>query len=317
MRSCTLVGLSVCISATDQHRESLPTIHPYFSKKCGNCIVRLNLKIGLDDDKRQLHTMSTITNMDATATPINVVGTKPESTPLQPRPCSSNYFFACPTFCWRVNNNHKQTMGKGKSNKKKKSNNQKKSGDNNDHSGGAGSAVVVGEDGIYVDPRRVRFQHSRIRPYFSGCGRSVEETLESIRRKEMSPSDLPPIQVRKRQPPQQKSNVRSPLEQRPISATTPEISLVDQMMPISPNHFVSLSFFEKIVVSGPFITCCLFLGENIPFCNKKKFKNTNKNRFWSDRRMTTMTTTMVVVRGIFRWTIVVCGYWNVVGKKDC
>jgi hypothetical protein len=48
---------------------------------------------------------------------------------------------------------------------------------------------------ILADPDRIRFQHSRIRPYFSGCGRSVMETLESIRRKEIKPSDLPPIQV--------------------------------------------------------------------------------------------------------------------------
>ena len=54
------------------------------------------------------------------------------------------------------------------------------------------------DGGLYVDPARIRFQHSRIRPYFSGCGRSVEETLESIRRKELSPLDLPPIQVMRR-----------------------------------------------------------------------------------------------------------------------
>ena len=59
----------------------------------------------------------------------------------------------------------------------------------------AGSEKKKEEGGIHVDPTRVRFQHSRIRPYFSGCGRSVEDTLESIRRKEMLPSDLPPIQV--------------------------------------------------------------------------------------------------------------------------
>jgi hypothetical protein len=50
-------------------------------------------------------------------------------------------------------------------------------------------------DFIHVDPARVRFQHSRIRPVFSGCGRSVTETLESIRRRDMTPEDLPPIQV--------------------------------------------------------------------------------------------------------------------------
>ena len=48
---------------------------------------------------------------------------------------------------------------------------------------------------ILADPDRIRFQHSKIRPYFSGCGRSVMATLESIRRKEMKASDLPPIQV--------------------------------------------------------------------------------------------------------------------------
>ena len=46
-----------------------------------------------------------------------------------------------------------------------------------------------------VDPSRVRFQHARIRPFFSGCGRSVIETLEEIRQGNLSPSDLPPIQV--------------------------------------------------------------------------------------------------------------------------
>mmetsp|Transcript_14101 Transcript_14101/g.22026 ORF Transcript_14101/g.22026 Transcript_14101/m.22026 type:complete len:246 (-) Transcript_14101:145-882(-) len=48
---------------------------------------------------------------------------------------------------------------------------------------------------LWVDPARVRFQHARIRQYFSGCGRSVIETLESIRRGDLSPGDLPPIQV--------------------------------------------------------------------------------------------------------------------------
>lgn len=50
-------------------------------------------------------------------------------------------------------------------------------------------------DLIYVDPRRVRFQHSRLRPYFSGCGRSVVQTLDDLRQGKLQPSDLPPIQV--------------------------------------------------------------------------------------------------------------------------
>ena len=53
-----------------------------------------------------------------------------------------------------------------------------------------------GDEWVSVDPSRIRFQHARIRPFFSGCGRSVTETLDSIRRKELQPEDLPPIQVR-------------------------------------------------------------------------------------------------------------------------
>lgn len=48
---------------------------------------------------------------------------------------------------------------------------------------------------LYVDPERIRFQHSKIRPYFSGCGRSVVDTLDSIRKGHLRPEDLPPIQV--------------------------------------------------------------------------------------------------------------------------
>jgi hypothetical protein len=50
-------------------------------------------------------------------------------------------------------------------------------------------------DTLYVDPDRVRFQHARIRPHFSGCGRSLAETLDSIRQGTMSVDDLPLIQV--------------------------------------------------------------------------------------------------------------------------
>lgn len=47
-----------------------------------------------------------------------------------------------------------------------------------------------------VDPARIRFQHSRIRPHFSGCGRHLHDTLDSIRSGELRAGDLPPIQVR-------------------------------------------------------------------------------------------------------------------------
>jgi hypothetical protein len=64
--------------------------------------------------------------------------------------------------------------------------------------GGGGGGVEAEDNGggfLYIDPARIRFQHSRIRPYFSGCGRSVVGTLESIRRGEITPDKLPPIQV--------------------------------------------------------------------------------------------------------------------------
>lgn len=48
---------------------------------------------------------------------------------------------------------------------------------------------------VMVDPRRIRYQHARIRPIFSGCGRRLTETLQSIRDEKMKPEDLPPIQV--------------------------------------------------------------------------------------------------------------------------
>jgi hypothetical protein len=48
---------------------------------------------------------------------------------------------------------------------------------------------------ISIDPTRIRYQHSRIRPHFSGCGTPVQSTLESIQSGLLSVDDLPPIQV--------------------------------------------------------------------------------------------------------------------------
>ena len=48
---------------------------------------------------------------------------------------------------------------------------------------------------ILVDPARCRFQHSRIRPQFSGCGRDVVQVLEDIKSGKTNLQDLPPIQV--------------------------------------------------------------------------------------------------------------------------
>ena len=46
-----------------------------------------------------------------------------------------------------------------------------------------------------VDPREVRFAHARIKPIFSGCGRTIDFTLDEIRSGRLSPSDLPTITV--------------------------------------------------------------------------------------------------------------------------
>lgn len=46
-----------------------------------------------------------------------------------------------------------------------------------------------------LDPRNIRFAHSRIRPVFSGCGRRVEDTLEDIRQGKTSVAALPTITV--------------------------------------------------------------------------------------------------------------------------
>jgi len=70
-------------------------------------------------------------------------------------------------------------MGKQKKNGKKKTSN------NN----------ISEQEMIWVDPDRVRFQHSKIRPYFSSCGRALSETLDCIRQGQLDPVDLPPIQV--------------------------------------------------------------------------------------------------------------------------
>ena len=55
--------------------------------------------------------------------------------------------------------------------------------------------ATASKDMIWVDPTHVRFQHSKIRPVFSSCGRTLMETLNSIRSKEILPTDLPPIHV--------------------------------------------------------------------------------------------------------------------------
>ena len=46
-----------------------------------------------------------------------------------------------------------------------------------------------------IDPKEIRFTHSRVRPFFSGCGRSLDSTIESIINKEITIEDLPNITI--------------------------------------------------------------------------------------------------------------------------
>jgi len=60
---------------------------------------------------------------------------------------------------------------------------------------GAAAAEAIHNGFILVDPARCRFQHSKIRPVFSGCGRDVTQVLEDIKDGKTNLQDLPPIQV--------------------------------------------------------------------------------------------------------------------------
>ena len=48
---------------------------------------------------------------------------------------------------------------------------------------------------IHIDPQHIRFTHSRIRPRFSGCGRTLQSTLDAIVSGQLKPEDLPTISV--------------------------------------------------------------------------------------------------------------------------
>ncbi|CAN0553079.1 unnamed protein product [Laminaria digitata] len=70
-----------------------------------------------------------------------------------------------------------------------------KKGSTGRSSGGGGGGGGGGFSTIDVDPRRVRYAHSKIRPVFSGCGRTIEQTLGEIRGGKIRASDLPMITV--------------------------------------------------------------------------------------------------------------------------
>ncbi len=47
----------------------------------------------------------------------------------------------------------------------------------------------------WIDPRIIHFTHARISPHFSGCGRSVIDTLEELKMGYITPAELPRIKV--------------------------------------------------------------------------------------------------------------------------
>jgi len=48
---------------------------------------------------------------------------------------------------------------------------------------------------LSIDPLLIRYQHSKIRPYFSGCGRSVKETYEECKEGVIDFDELPAIEI--------------------------------------------------------------------------------------------------------------------------
>lgn len=46
-----------------------------------------------------------------------------------------------------------------------------------------------------IDPNTIYFTHSRVRPYFSGCGRRLEETLDDLMNGRMDLASLPIITI--------------------------------------------------------------------------------------------------------------------------
>jgi hypothetical protein len=60
----------------------------------------------------------------------------------------------------------------------------------------AAEASVGSSTLLYVDPRRIRYEHSTIKRQFTGVGGSVEAAYDDIKAGRMRAEQLPPIQVR-------------------------------------------------------------------------------------------------------------------------
>lgn len=90
--------------------------------------------------------------------------------------------------------------------KAKKGSKNKRRGDSSDDDDGVnqgdsrlprGDVTVrhLGDGFIEIDPSSIYFTHARIRPFFTGCGRRVEETLTDISEGRLSIDSLPKITV--------------------------------------------------------------------------------------------------------------------------
>eukprot|EP01032_Pedospumella_encystans_P003011 gene3011-3547_t len=44
----------------------------------------------------------------------------------------------------------------------------------------SGSSSKAKKTTIEIDPSVIRFTHARIRPYFTGCGKKIEDTIKEI-----------------------------------------------------------------------------------------------------------------------------------------
>jgi hypothetical protein len=69
---------------------------------------------------------------------------------------------------------------------------QKKSGGKSSSSSSSGTA---GRGMIEIDPEEIYFTHSRVRPFFTGCNKRIEDTLQEIIDGVTSVKDIPLITV--------------------------------------------------------------------------------------------------------------------------
>ncbi|EDQ89460.1 uncharacterized protein MONBRDRAFT_7918 [Monosiga brevicollis MX1] len=61
--------------------------------------------------------------------------------------------------------------------------------------GAGGRKAASGFTTADVDPRQIRFAHARIKPMFSGCGRTLAQTLEELRDGTTKVTDIPTVTV--------------------------------------------------------------------------------------------------------------------------